>query len=352
LLVDRYLIHAITAPSLAVLAALALIFASYTSATFLADVAQGQIGLQIVATLVGLKVLIALEVLIPIGLYLGIIFGLGRLYRDQEMTALQAAGLPRATIIWPLLRFSLLIALLIAAISWLARPWAYQQIYKLEAAAEASIDLTRIEPGRFMRAGDDRFTILAESRQKQARRLDGVFLAREHAGDRLVLKAASMRQSESGPDGITLIFNDGHLYRLDRQGQRDLTVRFDELEWQVSTAQVSIDDERKAMSTPVLLSATGNEEIAERQWRLSRPSATLFLALLGIALSRSAPRRGRFANAFAAVATFALYYNLSAIARTWVEHGTVPAFPGIYWADILIGLLALGLLFRPGVTHY
>jgi lipopolysaccharide export system permease protein len=47
-----------------------------------------------------------------------------------------------------------------------------------------------------------------------------------------------------------------------------------------------------------------------------------------------------------AVLIFAVYYNLSAMAKKWVEQGILNPIPGIWWVQIMLaGLLAL-LLWR------
>ena len=99
---------------------------------------------------------------------------------------------------------------------------------------------------------------------------------------------------------------------------------------------------RRASKAPVIeLEAS---DVAELQWRLSRPLATLLLALIAVPLARSSPRQGRNEKIFTAALIFALYYNLSGLARTWVEQGTVGSFPGIWWLHFLLSVLVVVML--------
>ena len=75
-------------------------------------------------------------------------------------------------------------------------------------------------------------------------------------------------------------------------------------------------------------------DLAELQWRLTTPLATVFLALLGIPLSRAVPRQGR-------------YYNVKIVAMVWVERGKVGPLPGLLWVDVLLALVVVLLLWRP-----
>jgi lipopolysaccharide export system permease protein len=103
----------------------------------------------------------------------------------------------------------------------------------------------------------------------------------------------------------------------------------------------------KSAPTASIARSEDSEEIAEFQWRLSTPLATLLLAMLGVPLSRSSPRRGKYAKVTTAVVIFAVYYNLSALAKKWVEKGILDTLPGIWWIQFLLAGLLVVLLWQP-----
>ncbi|MES1940353.1 hypothetical protein T5B8_08924 [Salinisphaera sp. T5B8] len=340
---DRYLLRAIFWPCLAITTGLAAIFASYSATRYLAEAAESQQALGSLAQMIGLRVLVSLEVLLPLGLYLGIIFGLGRLYADNEMTAWQAGGLGFGRMLRPLLAFTLVIAVLVGALSSFGRPWAYAQLYRLEAAAVQQLDLSLVTPRRFFTGGD--VVIYARAKSDDGQRLDGVFARFNDDDQRVMIRAAHLRRTTDETGAPTLQFADGHLYRLGGLGQSDGVLSFKHLQWHLQLPRRVVGYKRKAASSQRLLTATDPDDIAERQWRFSRPLATVFLALLAIVFARAAPRRSRAASTVAAAVSFALYYGVASIARSWVEQGMVSIVPGVYWVDALVGLLACGLLF-------
>ena len=65
------------------------------------------------------------------------------------------------------------------------------------------------------------------------------------------------------------------------------------------------------------------------------------------ALSRTAPRRGRYAKVFIAVLVYVVYYNLGGMAQTWLEEGWVGALPGMMWVHTLPASMLLVLLWWP-----
>ena len=92
----------------------------------------------------------------------------------------------------------------------------------------------------------------------------------------------------------------------------------------------------KAQSSLALSNERDPKGKAEFQWRLSTPLSTLLLAFAAVPLSRSQPRRGRYAKLLIALLVYALYLNLLIVAKTWVEQGATNA---IWWVPALFGLL-------------
>ena len=83
--IERYITRELLLPFIVVVIILAGLFASFSSARFLASTVTETLGVAALFKLVLLKTLIALEVLIPIALNVAVIIGLGRLNKDQEL---------------------------------------------------------------------------------------------------------------------------------------------------------------------------------------------------------------------------------------------------------------------------
>jgi lipopolysaccharide export system permease protein len=86
------------------------------------------------------------------------------------------------------------------------------------------------------------------------------------------------------------------------------------------------------------------KDIAELQWRFSTPFSTILLALLGVPLSRAAPRQGKYAKIFTATVVFAVYYFLGLMIKALIDEATIPVFPGIWSIVIGFGGLLVFLL--------
>ncbi len=91
-LVEHYIMRGTRRLVLIIVGFLIFIFASYSAQRYLTEAANGTLALDVVLDIVFYKVLIALEMLLPVGLYVSVGVTLGQMYTDSEITAISAAG--------------------------------------------------------------------------------------------------------------------------------------------------------------------------------------------------------------------------------------------------------------------
>ena len=92
-ILDRYLLKEISKVFLAIIILLIIIIFSTTFIKLLQLVSEGSLGNQVVWKLAGLEILRVSGKLIPPAFFLSILFTLGRMYRDSEVTAMFAGGI-------------------------------------------------------------------------------------------------------------------------------------------------------------------------------------------------------------------------------------------------------------------
>lgn len=91
-LVEHYIMRGTRRLVLIIVGFLIFIFASYSAQRYLTEAANGTLALDVVLDIVFYKVLIALEMLLPVGLYVSVGVTLGQMYTDSEITAISARG--------------------------------------------------------------------------------------------------------------------------------------------------------------------------------------------------------------------------------------------------------------------
>lgn len=354
MIIRRYLIREISRPFLIIIGIFGVIFTSYTTAVILNEVAAGLLPAVMVVKLVLIKVLIAQEILLPVSLYFAIVLGLGRLYSDSEVIGLAACGIGETQLAAAVLRFSLGIALVVACLSLVVRPWAQQQRYLTlaEAAATAKLDIEVLAAKQFFVGTGADLAVFADRVDLSDRAALGVVvqLRRPDAMQVIIAERLYQPPREEG-DSLLFLFENGILYRLDKVGSRDIVSKFKHLRLNLAAPQlVFVGYKSKEQDTLSLIGSLRPKDLAELQWRLSVPVATLLLALLAVPLSRSRPRQGRFGKTLTAVVAFAALFTVMSFAKNLVQEGYVGPIPGLWW-PLLLGGLLLVMLFRKELRY-
>jgi lipopolysaccharide export system permease protein len=351
-IIERYITRELLIPFIVVGVILATLFASFSSARFLAGAVTESLGVAAMLKLVLLKTLIALEVLMPIALYVAVVMGLGRLYRDQEISVLRSAGVSENRIIYAVLIVAIPVGIASGILSIFVRPWAYEESYLLNAQAEAELNMERFQAGRFYGSeGKDKGkgrVVYIQTKDSSGKQMKDVFHYINKDGSSEIVLAREAHQPEPvAGERPQIHLMDGFIYRLMHSGTDDTVVQFEKLVYFTDSGNV-LDYKRKAATTATLMKSDQPRDIAEFQWRLSRTFATILLALIAVPFSRTSPRQEKGERTYyAAAMVFAIYYILSGLAQTWVEQGTIGKMPGVWWLYIVMLLGALSLL-SPG----
>ena len=117
LVIQRYLIKEILQTLFAVLGVLLLIFLGRHFARYLAEAASGELPAELIFRLLTTLTLSSSVLLVPFAFYIAVLLAFGRLYRDNEMTALAAAGIGSSRVLRPIGLLSLAVAALVAWLS-------------------------------------------------------------------------------------------------------------------------------------------------------------------------------------------------------------------------------------------
>ena len=350
--VDRYIAGEISKPLLIFCPALLFLFANFTAIRYLNLVASGLLPADAVLPLLLLGLAMALEILLPIGFHISVVVGLSRLYTDSEMTAFFACGISPMRIFRVVAVVSLLVALLMACLTLYMRPWANGLRYLLERQAVAEFNFADLKPGHFYENPSGNRVLFFQAIDPDSGRMQRVFM-QTISGDTVTIVSADEAFHQPRDDGRA-----GGFLVCIRARSYDLSSSQDGMSWTVSPElvvkldnpdDVPIGYKRKAAPTWQLAHSLASPDIAELQWRLSTPVFAFLMGLLGFPLSRARPREGKYAKLFMSAVSYAVFYNLQLIAKTWVEQGVVKPIPGLWWPDLLLALLVVGLLWnRPG----
>lgn len=350
MIIDRHISMEILRPFVIGLGLLVLVFIGFSAAKQLSAAAAGQLEMLTAFKLVGLNTLVTLEILMPSAFFFSVLAAVGRLYRDSEMSALYAAGVSRARILEAVLKLALVVALITGTISILGRPWAFRTSYDLESRAAAKFDLKKMATGEFVNMSGSDYIFIADDLDLDRGRHKGVFLQKDYEkvgrSEIIVAEAAELPVLNPGQAMQAEFFN-GYNYLLDQRRKQDITLKFKNLIVRLDNQDAQEQYRRKAETTLNLAQSDEPKDIAEFQWRVTTPVATILLALMAVPLARSAPRESRMRNVLIAVGIYIGLFAMTSVVRTGIEQGRLGELPGLWGAYLLEIILLVVLVSQP-----
>ena len=328
---------------LAVTVILLLVMIGVSFGELLNDVAGGRVPPGLLGILVLLKLPEVLGTIVPLSIFIAVIWGLGRFYRDQEMAVMRASGLTWHMMLRPLFGLLLPVALVMLAVGLYLSPSAAAMTQqKLEQAFRNAAEWG-LQAGAFHVLQDGDLVLYVEAVEKDGRTLRNIFIQKRDADREQVWIAERgyyWLDRETGERYLTLEngqITEGGEQALDfgimNFSRNDL--RLPEPEKKMQRAPL------EARRSAEILFSDEAQEAAEIQWRLSPAIAVLLMGLLAIPLSHSAPREGRGGRALLGVLTYIVYANLLYMSRNWVAKGDLPASLGLWWVHLAVLLAAL-----------
>ncbi|MDP3377786.1 MAG: LptF/LptG family permease [Brevundimonas sp.] len=296
-----------------------------------------------------------LGVILPIGLFVGALVALSRLQREQELTAIQAAGLTRMAMIRPAVRLALIVTALGLLINAVIQPWS-QSTARTEAfAVRSDLAALLIQEGQFVQ-GPDGLTVYVQEIEQNGL-LKNLFIYIQKGETTETWNATEARFGRvNGEPMLTLI--GGSSQRYSSAGVLNL-LSFDTYVFPLGAFAEVADQPRFKpadlglsdlfMPRPEMIPSVGtrNELLAEGHSRLASPLYALTAMALALAaiLAGSFSRTGYGMRVAKAAAAFLLVRILG--------YGLVAAAAWTPWLNILqyvfplgVAAVAVALLFR------
>lgn len=353
MVIARYLTSEIAKLLAASLGLLGVLFAFYGLAEELTESAAGLMPPLTIVALSSLKLVIALDALIPIALYLSVLLAMNRLHAAHETTAMAALGISPSEIARLVLGFALVVSILVGTLSLFARPWAYQESHILSWRAAFALDVNDMRAGIFYTSADGSRVIFITHRAGPGAPAQDVFVRRQ-LSDHAELVFAQLAAPLHDSSRLQRVYlQNAHIYDLfPKTPLNDQSVSSQGLELNPDDETLSTQNYNPvAASAAHLFASSQSYDIAELQWRLSTPVSTVLLALLALPLSRAAPRQTRLLRFLPAILLYIGYFLLTSATRTWVQHGHLPTFPGLWLAPATLALVTLTLTLWPTITR-
>ncbi|MCU9946140.1 LPS export ABC transporter permease LptF [Pseudomonas sp. PDM13] len=352
MIVFRYLSREVLVTLSAVSAVLLVIIMSGRFIKYLAQAAQGVLDPGVLFLIMGFRLPGFLELILPLGLFLGFLLAYGRLYLDSEMTVLAATGMSQQRLMAYSLAPATLVALLVAWLSLGLAPQGVAQVARILNEQDALTEFDTLVPGRFQTMKNGTRVTYTESLSADRGELGGVFISEKRLSQNNKERGIGVLVAEKGSQVIHkdgsryLILENG--YRYDgNPGKADYrAIKYETYGILLPKPEISSEiGEREAIPTSELIGSDNPRYQAELQWRLSIPLLVFVVTLLAVPLSRVNPRQGRFLKLLPAILLYMAYLSLLIAARGQLDKGKIPMALGLWWVHGMFLLVGLSLLY-------
>ena len=346
-IIDRLFFAELAKMMASVVLVLSIILLSQRLLGYLSKVSAGQLSSDAVLSLIGLQMILLLIKILPPALLVSILLVLGRMYRDNEMSALFSAGIGLSRVYRAIFLFVGPLCALALYLSLVIGPWAMQQVVQVKAGDQSSLDIRGISQGRFNEysRGDLVFYVEKITDDEQ---MVNVFIQSVQHG-KLGIISSSKGEIRVDPEtgDRFIVLNNGKRYE-GVPGQADYKVtEFEEYGVLVAEkTEVKIKLDVEDLPTSGLWDLGTTEAMSELQKRLSIPLALITFTVLAVPISRVSPRAGMYGNLLTGLLVYIVYENFMSLSYSWMMKGVLLPWIGVWWVHVLMILLGLALIVR------
>lgn len=345
MIIYRYLSRQLLFTTLSVSSVLVMILVCGRFIKFLSEVVSGRFSAEAVFTIMLYRLPGFLELILPLGLFLGVLLAYGRMYLENEMTVLEACGFSQTKLLTYTLVPALSMSLVVGSFSLVIGPWGEDRSQLLIEEQKLRSGLEVLSPGRFHSAHNGQIVTYAEKTGQDKGTMLNLFIVSYH---------------EREPSKVTLMLADSGSYRIDSAtGVRYLVLKngyrvegapgepdynrasFKQYDMRIEDPE-PIGSQRtyEHLPTMSLLRDPAPAARAELLWRISVPILVPIVVFLAIPLSRVNPRQGRYLKLLPAIMIYLSYLALLLAAKSAIEKGRMPPVPSIVCVHALFFSLA------------
>ena len=348
---EKALIRDIFKAFLLVMLILLIIVFAMKSVKILKEVTEGLLSTQIVAEMIGLEMIKVIGIIMPPAFFFALLWSLAALYRDSEIVALQASGVSLKRLFTSSLYVALPIAVLSAALTFEAIPWAQQAKEELKAFDEARSDISFVQPGKFNEFRNGDLIIYAEKVDPASGRLQQVFVQDRQNGELGVIKSEEAWQFiDEELKGRFVVLASGHRYVGNPGSVEYQVASFDEYILRLNSGSGLVGPQKtSAHSMLELMASPQLSAKAEFAYRVSVPLGVIVFTVLAFVLSKSEPRKEVHGRLGFAILTYFIFFNLQRVGERWIVQDVVPHQIGLFWLLALMLAIAGIVMFFDSV---
>lgn len=351
MLIFRYLCKEIFSALVALTIIILLIFLSNQLVQYLGRAASGQLPGMVVLQLMALEIPNLLCLLLPLGFYVALLIAYGRMYAENEMVVLFAAGFSEWDLIKKTFLIALFVSVFVAYLTFWVNPGIYHGRAKLIRNQGVETLIKTIVPERFRAINSGKQVFYVKEMTRSHTEAEHIFFAEQDSGKlagswKILWAEKGKTQLNPTTNRTELVLEDGHIYK-GKSGQSNYKIyQFGKLNSVIPMPQINVADDVRTLQNGKLLPFNNSnlDYVAELNWRISIPLMVFVLTLLALPLSKVNSRQGKYARLVPALLLYIFYANLMFLGRDWLAKGVIPWWGGVWWLHGIFIISAISIM--------
>ena len=322
---------------LAVLAVLFVFTVGTSFASTLRIIARGALPASMLYVELGLRSIDVLTLLLPLSLYVAVLYKLAQMYRNQEMVMFHASGVSSKQVLKMYVPQMLLFFVVLMVLSLFVIPLASRTSERLTVAASKDVSLMGLKEGVFQELSGSNSIIYIRKINSAEKRLENIFVNVRHDDrvDTLTAEYGFQYEDKQTKQRYISLFNGFRnegipgtkKYNLMKFARNDIKLP------RLKGKAANVDEDGKTLSE--LFASDRPVDKAEIHERLSPAITVVVLVLLALSISKSSPRDSKFGSLILGLLILTAYLNLLTIAYSLIAQSKVPPWVGAWWVHII-----------------
>lgn len=340
LIVLRYLSREVLVTLSAISAILLIIIMSGRFTNYLKDAAQGGIDPSILLWIMWYRLPDFLYLILPLGLFLGILLAYGRMYLDSEMVILTSSGVSIRKIFAYTLLPTSIVFIIVCILCFSLGPLGMNKFRELVESQDSMTELNTLIPGHFQtfdktNGSTKTYRVTyTESLSNSKQQLKNVFISQTETKDNKpinnnIVIAKEGRIETQSDNSRYLILSDGYRYDGFPGHANYRVTHYKHYGIYLPKPEINVDLKSNALTTSELIASNKLEDRVELFWRISMPLLVFIIPMLAVPLAKVNPRQGRFFKLIPAIFLYMLYLGLLIAARGQMDKDKLPIF--MFW---------------------
>ncbi|HBF07970.1 MAG TPA: LPS export ABC transporter permease LptF [Gammaproteobacteria bacterium] len=342
-----YIRREILMTCLVVTGVLAVILLGGRLMLYLGYAAEGRLIASLVFKMVLFRSPEFLQMILPLGFFIGILLTLGRMSVERELAVIEGAGMSLLWIGRRLIWVCLGLMAIVSSLCLYLGPLGVDKTDQVFQKQAERADFETLAPGRFHPIKSGEGVIYVNQLDSSGHQMENLFVAefqgKENAS--VVVAGSGKRQMFSDDGDEFLQLRQGKRFDFTADTAEARVIEFEGYRAKIADRELEVQNTRtKGASTLDLLDDKSSKATAELHWRLGLPLLIPNVALLALALCKVNPRQGRFLRLFPAIMIYLVYLGLAMVLKSQIEKKgvhLVGALWGLHATVAAIGFFAV-----------